>query len=854
MQRSNVKGPQEMSDHDGTPISTLYLASNARETLGGGRVQDQPSLNLRNAEKLPETSYLDVKVSRLKVLNSYLDVLDCEHENRFERLVALASRIFSAPLALMTIADLDNQYCLSSRGFDYSKTRRSPFCSQAIMTDSDVLVVEDAASDPRFEADSQVTEYPNVRFYAGAPLVCPEGYRIGTLCVMDYEPRFDRVSLEEKQSLVELAAMAMETVVDLLHKKQSSLKDPSRQIACTAHDLLTPLMGIILSLSLLKEDVPLQEKLSDQQKDMIDTAVDCSTIMNKVCCKTLVSFRDETNQKDAATLPRHGIFNKDGPSIVKIADLVKTLNAVIAPFPKCVPVIIDVESSAPPAFVSDDMRIFRSATNFLTNACSKTETGSIRLRVFARRNREKESELVFECEDTGPGIDSANYATLFQSAHDETKAMVQSGQHLIGLGLYSVATQIGSLGGGYGYRPRALIGEDSSNENGTGSVFWFSIPLILPSPDDDILSAMTEQPSSSTYGDSKSAAASETVVDPTFEETVPVRPPSGGLGKVASFDALPKHFATAQHNLENKRSNTSNSSGRTKKALVVEDSLVVRKILTRVLSNLGYEVNQALNGLEGLKELKASLFDIVLCDFLMPVMDGLDCVQQYREWEKVNRPHFHQHIVGISAHATEKDVQQAFKIGMSDFRAKPVTYTQIEELKNGEKSKRTSAELDGLCLQIQSMKRTRIDPTASLVDDLMHPTSRRFCLVVAETSDISEVVTVASETIGWEIVTSNDAESALGLLKTRNWDAVLVDDTLGRSRCISRFRLWEQENRVNRQKNIIFLSAEYVAPRENENSFHVPTEFDGALGKPIELNALQSFLEKAKSTCDIVTR
>ncbi len=63
---------------------------------------------------------------------------------------------------------------------------------------------------------------------------------------------------------------------------------------------------------------------------------------------------------------------------------------------------------------------------------------------------------------------------------------------------------------------------------------------------------------------------------------------------------------------------------RKKRALVIEDSMVVRKtLLTRVLSKLGFEAAQAFDGMEGLKELQCSLFDVVLCDFLMPMMDRL---------------------------------------------------------------------------------------------------------------------------------------------------------------------------------------------------------------------------------------
>ena len=104
---------------------------------------------------------------------------------------------------------------------------------------------------------------------------------------------------------------------------------------------------------------------------------------------------------------------------MRTADLVKNLNMVMEPFPKQVPVIITVDSDVPQEFISDDMKIFRSASNFLTNACTKTESGSIRLRIRRRSNPDDENELLFECEDTGRGVNVASYPWLFKPVYDE---------------------------------------------------------------------------------------------------------------------------------------------------------------------------------------------------------------------------------------------------------------------------------------------------------------------------------------------------------------------------------------------------------------------------------------------------
>lgn len=325
------------------------------------------------------------------------------------------------------------------------------------------------------------------------------------------------------------------------------------------------------------------------------------------------------------------------------------------------------------------------------------------------------------------------------------------------------------------------------------------------------------------------------------------------LSRLNSEDAVVAYAATpSNESMRNKRFRSPETSTRIAQALVIEDSLVVRKNLAHVLAKLGFEVTQAVNGMEGLKELKSSLYDLVLCDFLMPVMDGLDCIQQYRQWEAVNRPFFKQFIIGISAHANDKDVEQAFKVGMDGFRSKPLTYKDMEDLKKCDEFKRVSVELDKLGHEIEFLKRRKLD-----VDNdkkVLDAPDQKVCLVVEASTVVSKLSEIASSAIGWKIVPVMDSDSALRLLKMRNWDAVLVDDDLGCSRCVSIFREWEKKHRVNRQKNIVLLSANYVAPENKGASFQVPTGFDGALAKPIQLSYLQTFFKETRSSWEIVTR
>lgn len=133
------------------------------------------------------------------------------------------------------------------------------------------------------------------------------------------------------------------------------------------------------------------------------------------------------------------------------------------------------------------------------------------------------------------------------------------------------------------------------------------------------------------------------------------------------------------------------------RALVIDDSMVVRKTLARALEKLGFSVTQAPDGVEGLKHLKKGLFDLILCDFFMPIMDGVDCVMNYREWGKENRPWFSAWIVGISSLAEAKDGYQCVSVGgMNDFKTKPMSIQDLCAIQTNEQVLERSRKIDEL--------------------------------------------------------------------------------------------------------------------------------------------------------------
>lgn len=135
---------------------------------------------------------------RLRKLRSY-KILDTKPEERFDELTQLAAIICGVPISLITLIDTDRQWFKSRVGLELSETPRAQaFCTHAIMQ-PEMFIVPDAAKDERFAKNALVTGDPHIRFYAGAPLATADGHLLGTMCVIDRQPR--DLSDDQKRAL-----------------------------------------------------------------------------------------------------------------------------------------------------------------------------------------------------------------------------------------------------------------------------------------------------------------------------------------------------------------------------------------------------------------------------------------------------------------------------------------------------------------------------------------------------------------------------------------------------------------------------------------------------------------------------
>jgi len=154
--------------------------------------------------------------------------LDRMADTAYDDLTRAAADICGAPVALITLIDGDRQWFKSRIGVEALEIARElTFCAHAIQRPGEILVVEDASADPGFASNPFVTGEAHIRFYVGAPLVTSAGHLVGTLCLLDREPRkLDPDQLRELRFLAQQVIDTMEKRKDRSGSKLPDLGSP----------------------------------------------------------------------------------------------------------------------------------------------------------------------------------------------------------------------------------------------------------------------------------------------------------------------------------------------------------------------------------------------------------------------------------------------------------------------------------------------------------------------------------------------------------------------------------------------------------------------------------------------------
>ena len=215
--------------------------------------------------------------ARLGALADY-HVLDTPEEESLDDLTRLTAELLEVPICLVSLVDRDRQWFKSHHGIEVRETPRAvAFCDHAIRGRAP-MVVNDALLDPRFRDNPLVVDDPNIRFYAGVPLLSPDGHALGTLCAIDRVPR--EIEPTKIDLLVRLAKQAeiqielrrrlwlLDQSLDELRSRQHSREVLAGMVV---HDLRSPLTTVILAVSSARE---LTEGLAKEVLDEAFTAAE----------------------------------------------------------------------------------------------------------------------------------------------------------------------------------------------------------------------------------------------------------------------------------------------------------------------------------------------------------------------------------------------------------------------------------------------------------------------------------------------------------------------------------------------------------------------------------------------------
>jgi diguanylate cyclase (GGDEF)-like protein len=164
--------------------------------------------------------------ARLETLRS-LSILDTPPEERFDRLTRMAKRQLGVPIALVSLIDENRQWFKSCLGLGVNETSRDiSFCGHAILG-NDIFIIPDAQKDDRFADNPLVVGDPKIRFYAGYPLKAPNGHKLGTLCIVDQQPR--NLGAEDLEALEDLASMVEHEISAIQLATQDELTNISNR-------------------------------------------------------------------------------------------------------------------------------------------------------------------------------------------------------------------------------------------------------------------------------------------------------------------------------------------------------------------------------------------------------------------------------------------------------------------------------------------------------------------------------------------------------------------------------------------------------------------------------------------------
>jgi signal transduction histidine kinase len=388
---------------------------------------------------------------RLQSLYDY-DILDTISEIEYDSITKIASQICNVPASLITFLDKDRQWFKSHLGTEMTETDRAlSFCNYTIIDPYNVLVVPDMRVDDRFSRNPLVTGEPNAIFYAGAPLVTPEGYVLGSICVLDV--KINNLNDEQLSALKGLAQQVMARLelqkkIKELNLAQEQLKNANKSLKSFAHivshDMKTPLANISLVTRSYKKRY--QEYFDKDAYDYLDL-IEKSTF-------ELLAFIDEVLIQSETI--------DQGPACVNLVDSKEIINKVIdllAP-----PADIEIKIAGEFPKVPNRTSLQQVFLNLITNAIKYNDKtkGIINISCIS-----DQAFHHFHVSDNGSGIEEQCLNQIFEERQTLNKTD-RFGNMGTGIGLAEVKTILDAIEGKITVTSEKYIGSD----------FKVSIPVL----------------------------------------------------------------------------------------------------------------------------------------------------------------------------------------------------------------------------------------------------------------------------------------------------------------------------------------------------------------------------------------
>ncbi len=665
--------------------------------------------------------------ARLRALDRY-QVLDTPREKAFDDLTWLARKIADTPIALVSLIDRERQWFKSKQGLGACETHRNiSFCGHAIHRKGP-FVVSNALEDNRFSDNPLVTRAPHIRFYTGFPLTTPDGFNLGTLCVIDREPR--KLAPEQMKMLSVVATQVVNQLELRLTGQrmreaalEASLANQSKSqfLANMSHEIRTP-MNAVLGLT----ELVLDSKLSGEQRNHLSIVRDSAHLLIRLLNDILDFSKIEAGKLDLECIP----FSP----VERVEMVVKTLAVHAAR--KGLSLSFKADPEVPDQLLGDPVRLEQILFNLIGNAVKFTEKGEVMVSLDWESDSEEKNQLGVSVRDTGIGISEEKRKLVFEAftQADGSTSRLYGGT---GLGLAIVSRLVRMLNG------RIKL----ESALGQGSTFRFSIPCAAfsgPSPQESekqhrefqgrrVLivsgSAMDRvilQTAFRCWGLNAvcvvdgSTAIEEVIhaegAESPFElvllgdelcdwsgrevaerilRRIAGPPPvlamlttekqaellsEKPLPGIQAYVAQPMHCLSVPTLVREllPSAEAANSGGNPRffeaqrpPALLVEDNPTNRILTERLLERMGFGVETVTNGAGALEAVEEKRYELILMDIQMPGMDGYQTTEAIRAREVSAADA--SPIVALTGHALKGDRERCLECGMNGYLSKPFT-------------------------------------------------------------------------------------------------------------------------------------------------------------------------------------